>query len=105
MAEPPLVPKTPLLNRYANTNVHYDEEERLPSGRCNFTNLSVGGNAPRCGCRRFWDKAGSQRDGRGRSGFCMCEHHACFHDDAPEGQTGRVSGDVIMTDGTPRLSS
>lgn len=104
MAEPPTVPNTPLLNRYANTNVQYDEEERLPSGRCNFTNLSVGGNAPRCGCRRFWDKAGSQRDGR-RSGFCMCEHHACFHDEAPEGQAGRVSGDVTMTDRTPGLSS
>jgi hypothetical protein len=35
----------------------------------------------------------------------MCEHHACYHDDTPEGRTGRVSGDVIMTDRTPRLSS
>jgi hypothetical protein len=59
-------------------------------------NLSVGGNAPRCGCRRFWNKAGSQRDGRGRSGFCMCEHHACFHDDALEGQL-QVSGDITMS--------
>jgi hypothetical protein len=34
----------------------------------------------------------------------MCEHHACFHDAAPEGQL-QVSGDVTMTDRTPRLST
>lgn len=105
MAEPPTVPNTPLLNRYANTNVNDGDGEKLPSGRCNFTNLSVGGNAPRCGCRRFWDKATGTQRGQARSGFCMCEHHACFHDDALEGQSGRVSGDVILRDGTPRLSS
>src|SRR6187402_2920727 len=95
---------TPLLNRYSN-----DEdpiETRLPSGKCNFTNLSVGGNAPICGCRRFWDKAlatprtpfGDTIRSQARSGFCMCEHHACYHDDAPEGQLGRVSADVTMAE-------
>ncbi|KAK0108197.1 hypothetical protein ONS95_003019 [Cadophora gregata] len=101
---------TPLLNRH--TNDEDPIETRLPSGRCNYTNLSVGGSAPVCGCRRFWDKAlatprstfgDSTPRSQPRSGFCMCEHHACFHDDGPQNQVGQASVDVPMTDATPTI--
>ncbi|KAL5321996.1 hypothetical protein ACEPPN_009962 [Leptodophora sp. 'Broadleaf-Isolate-01'] len=101
---------TPLLKRY--TNDEDPIETRLPSGRCNYTNLSAGGSAPVCGCRRFWDKAlATPRSTFGdhtprsqtRSGFCMCEHHACFHDDGPQTQVGKVSADVAMAEATPRM--
>ncbi|KAI0842504.1 hypothetical protein F5Y06DRAFT_257793 [Hypoxylon sp. FL0890] len=82
----------------------------LPSGQCNFVDLSHGAQGPKCGCRRFWSRSAlSARPGRGSSagispgyagGFpngnnqaladeaawCMCSHHACFHDDIREGQ-------------------
>ena len=101
---------TPLLNRYT-----HDEDPigtRLPSGRCNYTNLSVGGSAPVCGCRRFWDKAlvtprstfgDSTPRSQTRSGFCMCEHHACFHDDGPQNQIGQAYADIAMVDATPTI--
>ncbi|KAH6655558.1 hypothetical protein BKA67DRAFT_561065 [Truncatella angustata] len=67
----------------------------LPGGQCNYVDLAHGANGPRCGCRRFWSRGasgfngspaglsgyangGSQPD---QSAFCMCSHHACFHDD------------------------
>ena len=101
---------TPLLNRY--TNDEDPIETRLPSGRCNYTNLSVAGSAPVCGCRRFWDKAlatprstfgDSTPRSQTRSGFCMCEHHACFHDDGPQNQVGQASADIAMVDATPTI--
>lgn len=96
---------TPLSTRHVQEE---PKETRLPSGRCNYTNLSVGGNAPICGCRRFWDKAlATPRDGLGDSiprsqagsGFCMCEHHACYHDDG-EDQSRRVSAGIVMAEAT-----
>ncbi|PVH85181.1 hypothetical protein DL98DRAFT_546224 [Cadophora sp. DSE1049] len=101
---------TPLLNRF--TNDEDPIETRLPSGRCNYTNLSVGGSAPVCGCRRFWDKAlatprstfgDSTPRSQTRSGFCMCEHHACFHDDGPQNHVEQVSVDVAMAGATPTI--
>lgn len=118
MAAPPYmrtVPNTPLSNRYQNGDGPNPIEARLPSGRCNYTNLSLGANAPTCGCKRFYDKAlgtpsinGDGRGGlsQGRTGFCMCEHHACYHDHNPEGR--RALGDVFMGEGrstTPRPST
>ncbi|TVY83753.1 hypothetical protein LSUE1_G001153 [Lachnellula suecica] len=102
------VPNTPLSNKYANDEDTIGQA-RLPSGACNFTNLSAGGGgtAPRCGCRRFWDKALGYADGKGpvvKSGFCMCEHHACFHDHEPEGtQRGKSSVDATVVEGTSSL--
>ncbi|XXH03760.1 hypothetical protein Hte_010166 [Hypoxylon texense] len=82
----------------------------LPGGPCNFVDLSHGANGPKCGCRRFWSRATlSARTGRGSLGgvspgftngfpngnaggpadeavWCMCSHHACFHDDIRDGQ-------------------
>ncbi|ORY65412.1 uncharacterized protein BCR38DRAFT_342340 [Pseudomassariella vexata] len=70
----------------------------LPGGRCNFVDLSHGANGPKCGCRRFWsrgtggpggfsgysngDFAGTEAD---QVAWCMCSHHACYHDDDTQG--------------------
>lgn len=61
----------------------------LPGGPCNFVDLSHGPNGPKCGCRRFW---GRQATGAGnhtmdQMGWCMCSHHACFHDDVQNAPT------------------
>ncbi|RFU32313.1 hypothetical protein B7463_g4042, partial [Scytalidium lignicola] len=82
---------TPNSNAYSGLG---DERLRLPTGACNFTNL--GGGGTRCGCRRFWDRrlgeSGFHNDnGLSKPGWCMCEHHACFHDIGPvEGQDGNA---------------
>lgn len=63
----------------------------LPSGGCNFSVLSPGANGARCGCRQFWSRFAAGRAfaetlGSDNSAWCMCGHHACFHDrgaDAP----------------------
>ncbi|KAI5859730.1 hypothetical protein GGS23DRAFT_267951 [Durotheca rogersii] len=110
-----LTPDLSLLNS-AFFNIYHDApgntgSPALPSGRCNFVDLNHGANGPRCGCRRFWSRRTlSARTGRGSmsgtspvfaNGFlhggsggladddawCMCSHHACFHDDARDGQT------------------
>ncbi|KAI1389564.1 uncharacterized protein F4822DRAFT_205109 [Hypoxylon trugodes] len=77
----------------------------LPGGPCNFVDMSRDGQGPKCGCRRFWSRSAfAARTGGGSpagtspgfaNGFsngntggltddatwCMCSHHACFHDD------------------------
>ncbi|KAK2615714.1 hypothetical protein N8I77_002449 [Diaporthe amygdali] len=55
----------------------------LPGGPCNFVDLSHGPNGPKCGCRRFWGRqvAGAGANATDQAGWCMCSHHACFHDD------------------------
>jgi hypothetical protein len=86
------VPNTPLLNgQHLDSVANTIEQTRSPSGGCNFTVLSTagGGAAPKCGCRRYYDKPPVDADGRvlfGRSGYCMCEHHACFHEHDAEGE-------------------
>ncbi|KAG6174361.1 hypothetical protein E4U51_002365 [Claviceps purpurea] len=53
----------------------------LPRGDCNFVYLT---NGTRCGCRRFWPRqnlGGSLVD---QTGWCMCAHHACYHDQGPQ---------------------
>ncbi|KAH7026078.1 uncharacterized protein B0I36DRAFT_247928 [Microdochium trichocladiopsis] len=74
----------------------------LPSGACNFTDLSHGPNGPKCGCRRFWSRASSAgfngaspagengADAADQGTWCMCSHHACFHDDVREAPTSAV---------------
>ena len=47
----------------------------LPNGACGFRDLSAGGKAPICGCKRFW------LNGQlGDAAICWCGHHGCFHD-------------------------
>lgn len=73
----------------------------LVGGACNFVDLN-GTNGPKCGCRRFWSRGSSARPDRGSptgyspgffsdaaassdsAAFCMCSHHACYHDDIRE---------------------
>lgn len=58
----------------------------LPGGPCNFVDLTYGPNGPKCGCRRFWSRQaigggiGSGPAAMDQMGWCMCSHHACFHD-------------------------
>lgn len=92
---PPIL-NTPLATRQSHHDVDV-EGPKLPTGGCNWTNLSAVG-APTCGCKRYWDKELGCADGRGvlsKSGVCMCEHHACFHDEEPEGSRNGKSQNEI----------
>ncbi|ETS74552.1 hypothetical protein PFICI_13036 [Pestalotiopsis fici W106-1] len=87
----------------------------LPGGQCNFVDLAHGANGPKCGCRRFWSRnalglnngfsdhsialsnGGSHID---QSAFCMCSHHACYHDDIqPATQQGPFTAPIINSAG------
>ncbi|KAF9882107.1 hypothetical protein CkaCkLH20_00143 [Colletotrichum karsti] len=62
----------------------------LPGGACNFVDLTPGANGAKCGCRRFWSRFPAARAyadnlGTDNSSWCMCAHHACFHDDGGRG--------------------
>ncbi|KAI1501479.1 hypothetical protein F5X99DRAFT_200797 [Biscogniauxia marginata] len=107
------LPNSSLFNIYndAPTNAPLTAASpTLPGGPCNFVDLAHGANGPKCGCRRFWSRAASVRPDRGsptgyppgfsqafsyanaagledQSAWCMCSHHACFHDDIRDGQT------------------
>ena len=99
----PTVPNTPLLNRY-HEDEHIQGNTRLPSGPCNYINLSIGGDA-RCGCRRFTEERHGV-DTQTRLGLCFCEHHSCFHDHNPV-DGPRVLSDVSAAGGislTPKPS-
>ena len=95
MAAPPssqIASNIPLLNEFSNGTAQ-GKPYRLPNGPCNFTNLNVGGvSPPRCGCQRFWDQLEYAKTtleneldhvASDRPGFCMCSHHACYHDSVP----------------------
>lgn len=64
----------------------------LPGGPCNFVDLSHGPNGPRCGCRRFWGRqvAGAGTHTMDQMSWCMCSHHACFHDEV-QGTQGQLA--------------
>ncbi|TPX06874.1 uncharacterized protein E0L32_002370 [Thyridium curvatum] len=62
----------------------------LPGGPCNYVDLNHGSGGARCGCRRFWSRnpptaapgfPGSSANAADHAVWCMCSHHACFHDD------------------------
>lgn len=57
----------------------------MPRGGCNFVDLTPGTAGSRCGCRRFWRLHPGDHANPGQAGWCMCNHHACYHDErAPE---------------------
>ncbi|KAI9167747.1 hypothetical protein HJFPF1_03881 [Paramyrothecium foliicola] len=59
----------------------------LPGGACNFVDLTPGANGSKCGCRRFWSRQSVGSPIPDQVGWCMCNHHACYHDEAHhEGQ-------------------
>ncbi|EHK25517.1 uncharacterized protein TRIVIDRAFT_177522 [Trichoderma virens Gv29-8] len=59
---------------------------QLPSGGCNFVDLTPGAGGARCGCRRFWSFQSTGSPIVDQVGWCMCNHHACFHDERPRDQ-------------------
>lgn len=69
----------------------------LPGGPCNFVDLSHGPNGAKCGCRRFWGRqvAGAGNHTMDQMGWCMCSHHACFHDDVQNTQSQAMPTPVL----------
>ena len=53
----------------------------LPGGACNYVDLSPGANGAKCGCRRFWIRSAVGSPTVDGGDWCMCNHHACFHDE------------------------
>ncbi|KAI0206066.1 hypothetical protein F4808DRAFT_190685 [Astrocystis sublimbata] len=95
------LPNAPFFDIYADAPFTASAPS-LPGGPCNFTDLTPGANGHKCGCRRFWSRAsfgGLERGspvgfppgfGNGyedQTQWCMCSHHACYHDDARDSQT------------------
>lgn len=59
----------------------------LPCGGCNFADLTPGASGLECGCRRFWARHVPGSPVPDQAGWCMCNHHACYHDqDASDAQ-------------------
>ncbi|KAM4057573.1 hypothetical protein HRG_009208 [Hirsutella rhossiliensis] len=56
----------------------------LPCGGCNFADLTPGANGLKCGCRRFWARHVLGSPVPDQAGWCMCNHHACYHDQGPQ---------------------
>ncbi|PSR97067.1 hypothetical protein BD289DRAFT_126499 [Coniella lustricola] len=69
----------------------------LPGGPCNFVDLTHGPNGPRCGCRRFWSRhvTGTSSYNVDQMSWCMCSHHACFHEDVQSNQSMPASIQVL----------
>ncbi|KAK3052658.1 hypothetical protein LTR09_006139 [Extremus antarcticus] len=55
--------------------------EELPSGSCNYRDISTTSQAPVCGCTKFWLNVChfNVNDGGVERAWCFCGHHACFH--------------------------
>ncbi|TFB07394.1 hypothetical protein CCMA1212_001041 [Trichoderma ghanense] len=69
-----------------NTAITPTALPQLPSGGCNFVDLTPGAGAPRCGCRRFYSQPAGDNLLDQSGGWCMCNHHACYHDERPQQQ-------------------
>ncbi|KAK3191416.1 hypothetical protein K4F52_002627 [Lecanicillium sp. MT-2017a] len=68
----------------------------LPHGGCNYVDMIPGTAGTRCGCRRFWTRPSHGSPTSNQQGWCMCNHHACFHDErGPDANTnGNTNGHV-----------
>lgn len=97
--------QTPLTDRQDAAS-HGNAKQ--PSGPCNYRNLNVGGNVPKCGCLRFTsmplERPGSD-SATSQSGWCVCEHHSCFHNRDPvDGHS--ISGVSMVEEAqTPKQST
>ncbi|KAI0441340.1 hypothetical protein F4803DRAFT_523825 [Xylaria telfairii] len=91
----------PFFNIYADAPLTTNTPS-LPGGACNFVDLTPGAAGHKCGCRRFWSRSSFAGPERGspigfppgfangyedQTHWCMCSHHACFHDDTRDSQT------------------
>lgn len=80
-------PSTKLFDVYPDhaTTAPHRNLSPMPRGGCNFVDLTPGTAGSRCGCRRFWKLHAAENAAPGQAGWCMCNHHACYHDErAPE---------------------
>ncbi|GAP83041.1 hypothetical protein SAMD00023353_0400360 [Rosellinia necatrix] len=95
------LPNSPFFNIYADAP-QAPSSPSLPGGPCNYVDLTPGAGGHKCGCRRFWSRTSFSSPERGslpgfppgyamgyedQTHWCMCSHHACFHDDARDSQT------------------
>ncbi|GJN70963.1 hypothetical protein PLIIFM63780_002446 [Purpureocillium lilacinum] len=85
MAATPFDPSHPATNFFdiyndATAPARGAMSPTLPCGGCNFVDLTPGANGAKCGCRRFWVRQAPGSPVMDQSGWCMCNHHACFHD-------------------------
>ncbi|TGJ82073.1 hypothetical protein E0Z10_g6684 [Xylaria hypoxylon] len=104
------LPNASFFNIYADAPLTTNSLN-LPGGPCNYVDLTPGASGHKCGCRRFWSRASLGGLERGspigfppgfangyddQTVWCMCSHHACFHDDARDNQTP-VSNPVVAS--------
>ncbi|KAF2422465.1 hypothetical protein EJ08DRAFT_480703 [Tothia fuscella] len=79
----------------------------LPEGGCSYRDISAGLKPPGCGCRRFWLRGEvyavqERTDGqRSRDPWCICGHHACFHDLVERMTTVGMTEDYVDTSTAP----
>lgn len=95
MAASPYAQNTLLSQRY---NQSPAANARQPSGSCNYTNLNASGIVPKCGCLRFTDNSLVDYGfgtAPGRPGWCVCEHHSCYHNHDPA-DSHRSSGLTVI---------
>ncbi|KAK0387442.1 hypothetical protein NLU13_5754 [Sarocladium strictum] len=77
----PLYTGANLFDIYTDGFAGQISQPGLPEGGCNFVDLTLGANGAKCGCRRFWSRqVMASAGGQDQTGWCMCNHHACFHD-------------------------
>lgn len=99
MAAPPFEPPLPGDHLF---NIHSDANPACrpatpapPAGECNFLFYTPGTNPVKCGCRRFWSSnVGSMGVGDAMAAdpyTCMCNHHACFHDQTSPTQAPAIT--------------
>ncbi|OTA95090.1 hypothetical protein M434DRAFT_70019 [Hypoxylon sp. CO27-5] len=79
------LPNSSFFNIYNDASI-VANSPNLPNGQCNFVDLSHGAQGPKCGCRRFWSRGAISARTADEAAWCMCSHHACFHDDIREAQ-------------------
>ncbi|KAI0098713.1 hypothetical protein GGR51DRAFT_552444 [Nemania sp. FL0031] len=95
------LPDAPFFNIYTDAPLALNSPS-LPGGPCNYVDLTPGASGHKCGCRRFWSRTSFGAPERAspigfppgfatgyedQASWCMCSHHACFHDDARDSQT------------------
>ncbi|PHH75005.1 hypothetical protein CDD80_2700 [Ophiocordyceps camponoti-rufipedis] len=78
MENRPLAASRPAANLFDIYNDTPRVPPVQPGGGCNFSDL----HSPlglKCGCRRFYPRHQPPE----QAGWCMCSHHACYHDQGP----------------------
>ncbi|KYK60472.1 hypothetical protein DCS_01609 [Drechmeria coniospora] len=74
-------PAAAIFDIYNDATAH--NPRALPAGGCNYVDLTPGATGAQCGCRRFWTRLMPGSPISDQAGWCMCNHHACYHDHGP----------------------